>query len=79
MAEIVFFRFVDCCIQQDGGFCSGISVESVHISFLLTVHGEVYSIQHYVIKFVSDWLATGRCFSPGTDHHESGVKHYKPT
>ena len=37
------------------------------------VHGEVYSIQHYVIKFVSDFL----WFSPGTpvsstnktDHH----------
>jgi hypothetical protein len=30
-----------------------------------TVHGEVYSIQHYVIKFVNV-LATGRCFFPGT-------------
>ena len=29
------------------------------------VHGEVYSIQHYVIKFVS-YIATGRWFSPGT-------------
>jgi hypothetical protein len=28
------------------------------------VHGEVFSIQHYVIKFV--WLVTGRWFSPGT-------------
>ena len=28
------------------------------------VHGEVYSIQHYVIKFVRH--ATGRWFSPGT-------------
>jgi len=31
------------------------------------VHGEVYSIQHYVIKFVSDLqVATGRWFSLGT-------------
>jgi len=29
-------------------------------------HGKVYSIQHYVIKFVSVRLAVGRCFSPGT-------------
>jgi len=28
-------------------------------------HGEVYSIQHYVIKFVSDF-ATGWWFSLGT-------------
>ena len=30
------------------------------------VHDEVYSIQHYVIKFVSDLIATGQWFSPGT-------------
>jgi hypothetical protein len=30
------------------------------------VHGEVYSIQHYVIKLVCQWLATGQWFSPGT-------------
>ena len=29
------------------------------------VHGEVYSIQHYVIKFVSDFAAD-RWFSAGT-------------
>ena len=29
-------------------------------------HGEVYSTQHYVIKFVMEWLATGRWFSAGT-------------
>ena len=29
------------------------------------VHGEVYSIQHYVINF-SQWLVTGRWFSSGT-------------
>jgi hypothetical protein len=38
------------------------------------VHGEVYLIQHYLIRFVSDF-ATGRWFSLGTsstnknDHH----------
>ena len=42
------------------------------------VHGEVYSIQHYVLKFVSD------LFSPGYSgflHHivERGVKHHKTT
>ena len=29
------------------------------------VHGELYSIQHYVLK-VCQWLTTGRWFSPGT-------------
>ena len=29
------------------------------------IHGEVYSIKHYVIKFVSDLLQVGG-FSPGT-------------
>ena len=38
------------------------------------VHGEVHSIQHYVIKFISDF-ATGRWFSPvsstnKTDRHD---------
>ena len=58
------------------------------------IHGEVYSIQHCVIKFVSDlWKVSG--FSPGTpvsstnktDPHditeiqctvESGIKHHDP-
>jgi hypothetical protein len=30
------------------------------------VHGDVYTIQHYVTKFVSDLRQTGRWFSPGT-------------
>jgi len=29
------------------------------------VHGEVYSIQHYVIKFIIDWRQVGG-FPPGT-------------
>jgi len=28
------------------------------------VHGDVYPIQHYVIKFVSDLRQVGRWFSP---------------
>ena len=31
-----------------------------------SVHGEVYSIQHYMIRFVSDLIATGEWFSPCT-------------
>ena len=38
------------------------------------VHGEVYSIQHYVIKFVSDlqWFSPGTPVSSTnkTDHHD---------
>ena len=51
-------------------------------------HGEVYSIQHYVIKFASDLRQVDRWFSPGipvsstnkSDRHdivESDVKHHK--
>jgi hypothetical protein len=54
------------------------------------IHGEVYSIQHYVIK----WFAAGRLFSPGTPVSltqlnwpplynwnivESGAKQHKPS
>jgi hypothetical protein len=43
-----------------------------------TVHVDVYWIQQYVIKFVSDWRKVDRWFSPGTpvpstnktDHHD---------
>jgi hypothetical protein len=40
------------------------------------VHGEVYSIQHYVIKLVIDLRQVG-----GFPRYivESGVKHHKPT
>ena len=32
-----------------------------------SIHGEVYSIQHYVVKFVIDlWQPAGQLFSPGT-------------
>jgi hypothetical protein len=47
------------------------------------VHGEVYSIQQYVIVF--QWLATGQVFSliaPVSRYNynivKSGVKHHKP-
>ena len=47
------------------------------------VHGEVYSIQHYVIKFASDLRKVGGFHSNKTDHHNynwnivaSGVKHH---
>jgi hypothetical protein len=53
-------------------------------------NGEVYSIQHYVIKFVNDFKQVGG-FSPGTPVSstswpprynwnivESGVKHHNP-
>ena len=50
-------------------------------------HGEVYSIQHNVIKFVSDLRPVGgfhrvlRFLSTNnTDHHvESGVTHHSPS
>ena len=36
------------------------------------VHGEVYLIQHYVIKFArTEWLATGRWFSPVSSNNET--------
>jgi hypothetical protein len=53
MAEIVFFRFVNCCIQQDGGFCSGISVESVHISFEISLLFHPFSFIYGVCVNIS--------------------------
>jgi len=43
--------------------------QSVHITTnvsLNPVHDEVYTIQHYVIKFVSNLRQVSRWFSPGT-------------
>jgi hypothetical protein len=40
------------------------------------VHGEVYLIQHYVIKFVSDLQQVGGFLN--CNIVESGVKHHKP-
>jgi hypothetical protein len=43
--------------------------QSVHITTnvsLNPVNDEVYTMQHYVIKFVSDLRQVGRWFSPGT-------------
>ena len=48
--------------------CSQYRSITTNIVSLNPVHGKVYSIQHYVIKFVwvCQWLATGRWFSLGT-------------
>ena len=35
------------------------------------VHGEVYSIQHYVIKFVSDLRQVGGFLHQNTDRHDT--------
>ena len=50
-----------------------------------TAHGEVYSLQHYVIK-VCQWLVTGLWFFPGilvsatnkTDHHDITEPNHPP-
>ena len=39
------------------------------------VHGEVYSIQHYVIKYCQ-WLATGQWFSPGSPVYKTLIELY---
>ena len=65
-------------------------VQSVPITFKVMssnhVHGKVYSIQQYVIKFVSDlrqdWfsLVSSICSTNKTDRHwntvESGIKYH---
>jgi hypothetical protein len=38
---------------------------TTNVVSLNPIHGEVYSIQHYVIKFVSNFQQVGG-FSPGT-------------
>jgi len=39
---------------------------TTNVVSLNPTHGEVYSIQHYVIKYVSDFWQAGEWFSPGT-------------
>ena len=39
---------------------------TTNIVSLNPTHSEVYSIQHYVIKYVSDFWQAGQWFSPGT-------------
>jgi hypothetical protein len=64
---------------------------SINLSLNLNhIHGDVYSIQHYLIMFVSGLRQVYDFFSPGTlvsstnktDHHwnivDSGVKYHKP-
>jgi hypothetical protein len=58
-----------------GSFIFQLPVRSVPIITKVvgsnTIHGEVYSIQHYVIKFVSDLRHIGSFLR--------GVKDHKPT
>ena len=56
-------------------------IQSVSITTNVSLnpaHGEVYSIQHYVIK-VCQWLGAGLWFPPRYNWNivESGVKHHK--
>ena len=66
-----------------------LSVQSVSITTkvvsLNPIHGEVYLIQHYVIKFVNDMRQVGGFlrvlwFPPPYNWNivESGIKHHKP-
>ena len=51
-----------------------LSRQSVHITTnvsLNPVHDEVYTMQNYVIKFVSDLRQVGLWFSPGTPVYSS--------
>ena len=43
------------------GFTTTYAISAYHTKVVNSnpVHGEVYSIQHYVIKFVSDWRQVG--------------------
>ena len=45
--------------------CVPMTICTTQVVSSTPVHGEVYSIQHYVIK-ICQWLATGPWFSPGT-------------
>jgi hypothetical protein len=84
----------DCCghDRMMVGFTTTCAISAITTKVVSSnpIHGEVYSIHHYVIKFVSDlWQVSGflqvlRFFSTNkTDRHwnivESGVKHHKLT
>ena len=49
------------------GFTTTCAIGAYHTKVVSSnhAHGEVYLIQHYVVKKIQ-WLATGRWFSPGT-------------
>ena len=52
---------------------------TTNIVSLNPVHGEVYSIQHYVIKFVSVLRHVGGVLRfPSWNIVESGIKHHNP-
>ena len=43
---------------------------TTNIESLNPVHGDMYSIQHYVIKFLNDLLGTPISFTYKTDRHD---------
>ena len=50
------------------GFTTTYAISAYHHWYCSSnpTHGEVHSIQHYMIKFVTSWLASGQRFYPGT-------------
>ena len=56
-----------CVYSNNVGFTTTYAISAYHhwCCEFESDQGEVYSIQHYVIKFVSDFLETGQWFSPG--------------
>ena len=85
---LIYTGFVYCFRTHQGPLDLKLPVQSVPITTkfvsLNLVHDGVYSIQHYVIKFVSDFLWVLRFLSPiklTTQYNwnsvESGIKHQK--
>ena len=50
-------------LSYDLIYCASVAITTKVVNSN-PVHGKVYSIQHYVIKFVSDLRQKGRRFSP---------------
>jgi hypothetical protein len=52
------------CDRMVVGFTSSCATSAYHTNVVRTsnpAHGKVYSIQHYVIKLISDWLYNSAC------------------
>ena len=61
--QIVDTRGLRCHYRLVVGFINTYSLSVYHYWSSNPAHGEVYSIQYYVIKFVSDYLCN-QCLSP---------------
>jgi hypothetical protein len=70
------------CDRMVVGFTTACAISAYHLWCYEFESCSRLGVQHYVIKFVWQWLATGQWFSLGLPRYnwnivESGIKHHK--